>query len=48
MVIVTVLDEDAFSHSYMKSVKDNRIKYAEKHGMAYPFARYRHHRVGWS
>ena len=33
VVILTVLDEAKYSSTYLEAIKDNRIQYAEKHGM---------------
>lgn len=33
VVLVTVLDEKKYSKNYIESIKENRIQYAEKHGM---------------
>ena len=33
VVVLTVLDEAKHSSTYLEAVKENRIQYAEKHGM---------------
>ena len=33
VVLVTVLDQSKYSGAYLEMVRENRIKYAEKHGM---------------
>jgi mannan polymerase II complex MNN11 subunit len=32
-VVVTVLDEKKYSKEYLEMVRENRVQYAEKHGM---------------
>ncbi|KAK4186081.1 hypothetical protein QBC35DRAFT_516476 [Podospora australis] len=39
VVLVTVLDENKYSKAYIDTVKENRIKYAEKHGYRTLFAK---------
>ncbi|KAK4102678.1 glycosyltransferase family 34 protein [Parathielavia hyrcaniae] len=39
VVLVTVLDEARYSKTYLETVNENRIKYAEKHGYKTLFAR---------
>ena len=34
VVIVTVLDPNTFSTTYLDTIRDNRKSYAEKHGMS--------------
>ena len=34
VVIITVLDPSHYSKDYIENIKDNRIEYANKHGMA--------------
>jgi mannan polymerase II complex MNN11 subunit len=34
VVMVTVLDHSKYNMQYLEMVKENRIKYAEKHGMS--------------
>lgn len=35
-VIVTVIDEKKYSKGYIQNIKENRIQYAEKHGLSNP------------
>ncbi|KAL2126563.1 hypothetical protein VTI74DRAFT_668 [Chaetomium olivicolor] len=39
VVLVTVLDQGKYGHEYLETVKENRIKYAEKHGYKTLFAK---------
>lgn len=32
VVIVTVLDSESYSQSYIQDIEENRIEYAKKHG----------------
>ena len=41
VVVLSVLDEAKYSSTYLEAIKENRIQYAEKHGMQ-PHAMYRH------
>ena len=39
VVIVTVFDPEEASKAYIQTVKENRLAYAHKHGMALPLGR---------
>lgn len=34
VVLVTVLDETKYSRAFLETVKENRVQYAQKHGMS--------------